>query len=138
MVYIWPSTDNSGKRLGIKRITVTPSSDRASRSVDNWTRPNSTLIDGNKIYTGDAYVDTLQIKGNAITVPAATYKARKGSWHYANSEGGWNWRSWMALHNFHQDDADIFIMALVLFGIGLIERWYRCYRDRRGQGPHYN
>ncbi|CBV42517.1 hypothetical protein [Halomonas elongata] len=113
MVYIWPSTDNSGKRLGIKRITVTPSSDRASRSVDNWTRPNSTLIDGNKIYTGDAYVDTLQIKGNAITVPAATYKGRKGSWHYANSEGGWNWRPWMALHNFHQDDADIFIMALV-------------------------
>lgn len=35
-----------------------------------WIRPNSTLIDGNKIYTGDAYVDTLQIKGQAVTVAA--------------------------------------------------------------------
>jgi len=39
-------------------------------TVNNWTRPGQTLIDGNKIFTGDAYVDTLQIKGNAVTVPA--------------------------------------------------------------------
>lgn len=39
-------------------------------SVTDWTKPTTTLIDGNKIYTGDAYVDTLQIKGNAVTVPA--------------------------------------------------------------------
>ena len=34
-----------------------------------WVRPSSTLIDGSKIFTGDAYVDTLEIKGNAVTVP---------------------------------------------------------------------
>ncbi|WP_428398310.1 carbohydrate-binding protein [Marinobacter salarius] len=35
----------------------------------NWIRPSTTLIDGNKIFTGDAYVDTLQIKGQAVTFP---------------------------------------------------------------------
>jgi len=40
-------------------------------TVDSWTRPTSTLIDGNKIFTGDAYVDTLQIRANAVTVPAS-------------------------------------------------------------------
>ena len=42
----------------------------ANTRVSSWTRPTSTLIDGNKIFTGDAYVDTLQIKGNAVIVPA--------------------------------------------------------------------
>ncbi|WP_311064108.1 hypothetical protein [Halomonas sp. DWK9] len=41
----------------------------ANNRVNNWTRPSSTLIDGNKIFTGDAYVDTLVIKGNAVTIP---------------------------------------------------------------------
>jgi len=36
----------------------------------DWIKPSTTLIDGNKIFTGDAYVDTLQIQGNAVTVPA--------------------------------------------------------------------
>ena len=39
--------------------------------TDNWTKPGYTLIDGNKIYTGDAYVDTLQIKANAVTIPVS-------------------------------------------------------------------
>lgn len=42
------------------------------RVYNSWTRPNSTLIDGNKIFTGDAYVDTLQIKGQAVTFTAAS------------------------------------------------------------------
>ncbi|MGM0858667.1 MAG: phage tail tip fiber protein [Pseudomonadota bacterium] len=42
-------------------------------NLNNWRRPNSTLIDGNKIFTGDAYVDTLQIKGNAVTIPISAY-----------------------------------------------------------------
>jgi predicted nucleic acid-binding Zn-ribbon protein len=37
--------------------------------VDGWKKPGYTLIDGNKIFTGDAYVDTLQIKGQAVTFP---------------------------------------------------------------------
>jgi len=41
----------------------------AKTKTDAWTRPGFTLIDGNKIYTGDAYVDTLQIKGQAVTFP---------------------------------------------------------------------
>lgn len=38
-------------------------------TIDDWTRPGSTLINGNKIFTGDAYVDTLQIQGQAVTFP---------------------------------------------------------------------
>ncbi|WP_144982895.1 phage tail tip fiber protein [Halomonas sp. C22] len=41
----------------------------ANNRVSSWTRPSSTLIDGNQIFTGDAYVDTLQIKGQAVTIP---------------------------------------------------------------------
>jgi len=37
-------------------------------TVDNWKKPGNTFIDGNKIFTGDAYVDTLQLKGEAITI----------------------------------------------------------------------
>ena len=42
---------------------------QASQSIDAWTKPGTTLIDGNQIFTGDAYVDTLQIKGQAVTFP---------------------------------------------------------------------
>lgn len=42
----------------------------ANNMLKPWVRPNTTLIDGNRIYTGDAYVDTLQIRGNAVTVPS--------------------------------------------------------------------
>lgn len=41
--------------------------------ANTWVRPGTTTIDGNKIYTGDAYVDTLQIKGNAVTSVAYGY-----------------------------------------------------------------
>ena len=44
----------------------------AKSRTDGWTRPGSTRIDGNQIFTGDAYVDTLQVKGDAIS---ATYVA---------------------------------------------------------------
>lgn len=49
----------------------------AHGTTNGWTRPGSTEINGNKIYTGDAYVDTLQIKGNAVTIPVSAYS--KGS-----------------------------------------------------------
>lgn len=54
-----------------------------AQRVNDWIRPATTLINGNKIYTGDAYVDTLQIRGNAVTVPtfAQAYEpATSGSW----------------------------------------------------------
>jgi len=48
-------------------------------TTEDWVRPGTTLIDGNKIFTGDAYVDTLQIKGNAITLlQAQTDGSRSG------------------------------------------------------------
>ncbi|WP_417518723.1 hypothetical protein [Marinobacter sp.] len=52
--------------------------------VKDWVRPGSTLINGNKIYTGDAYVDTLQIKGQAVTFPSwaqtGSSVSNGGSW----------------------------------------------------------
>lgn len=69
----------------------------AKSRVDYWTRPGSTRIDGNRIYTGDAYVDTLQIKGQAVTVPVSSSRtstiSNQGSWKDTlsisfNPEGG--------------------------------------------------
>lgn len=45
----------------------------ANSRVNDWVKPDSTRIDGNKIFTGDAYVDTLEIKGNAVSIPEAVY-----------------------------------------------------------------
>lgn len=49
-----------------------------SVSATFWTKPNSTYIDGSKIFTGEAYVDTLEIKGRAITIHeyAETYETQ--------------------------------------------------------------
>ena len=66
---------NEGRIRNSVQIGNTTAGDIAQGvgSINNWKRPNSTLIDGNKIFTGDAYVDTLQIKGQAVTVPAASF-----------------------------------------------------------------
>ena len=67
----------------------------ARATVNSWTRPTSTLIDGNKIFTGDAYVDTLQIKGQAITIPSSAFT---GGGVSLGSTGGAasvsNWSDW--------------------------------------------
>lgn len=56
----------------------------AASRVNNWVRPGTTSIDGNKIWTGDAYVDTLQIQGSAVTanerVSVSTGSVSGGSW----------------------------------------------------------
>ena len=61
---------------GIDASTVRDRANNGNTAYDrvynSWTRPGSTLIDGNKIFTGDAYVDTLQIKGQAVTFSVAT------------------------------------------------------------------
>ncbi|WP_433925041.1 phage tail tip fiber protein [Vreelandella sp. 21] len=44
----------------------------AHGTTNGWTRPGSTLIWGNRISTADAYVDTLVIQGNAVTIPVST------------------------------------------------------------------
>lgn len=45
--------------------------DAANNRVTNWTRPNSTLINGNQISAADAFLDTVQIKGQAVTIPSS-------------------------------------------------------------------
>ncbi|WP_289100951.1 DUF1983 domain-containing protein [uncultured Marinobacter sp.] len=55
------------------------SSSRASSALtDYWVKPGFTWIDGTKIYTGDAYVDTLQIRGNAVTLLQAQTDGSRG------------------------------------------------------------
>jgi hypothetical protein len=56
----------------------------ASGRVTAWQKPGYTLIDGNKIFTGDAYVDTLQIQGEAVTIPVSTYIAGPMYWSSAD------------------------------------------------------
>jgi len=53
---------------GTLAATVRDNAASAATTLADWTRPGTTTIDGNKIYTGDAYVDTLQIKGQAVTI----------------------------------------------------------------------
>jgi len=66
---------NEGRIRNSVQIGNTTAGDIAQGvgSINNWKRPGSTLIDGNKIFTGDAYVDTLEIKGNAVTIPVSAY-----------------------------------------------------------------
>ncbi|AVR89005.1 DUF1983 domain-containing protein [Thauera aromatica] len=72
--------NDAGKLDGVAGSTVVANAAvgaSAGSAIGYWARPNTTLIDGNKIYTGDAYVDTLQIKGDAVTSVA-----------YAEGSGG--------------------------------------------------
>ncbi|ASK18854.1 phage tail tip fiber protein [Halomonas sp. N3-2A] len=74
----------------------------AKSRTDGWTRPGSTRINGNQIYTGDAYVDTLQVKGQAITIPSSAYTGGTivlGAAGGSNDVGGWtNWKQIQALY----------------------------------------
>ena len=55
---------------GRNATTVKDEAINGNDYVNYWKRPEDvTTIDGNKIFTGDAYVDTLQIKGQAVTFP---------------------------------------------------------------------
>ena len=58
-------TDNVAGR---NATTVKDEAINGNDYVNYWKRPEDvTTIDGDKIFTGDAYVDTLQIKGRAVT-----------------------------------------------------------------------
>ncbi|MDT8895632.1 hypothetical protein RSO41_13320 [Halomonas sp. I1] len=66
---------DTGRVAGRDARTVRNEARRGQWARDrqnDWTRPGSTLINGNKISTADAYVDTLQIKGRAVTFPAGS------------------------------------------------------------------
>jgi cytoskeletal protein CcmA (bactofilin family) len=60
---------------GTVASTVRDNASTARSRVDQWVKPGFTWIDGTQIYTGDAYVDTLQIKGQAVTFPRGTTNA---------------------------------------------------------------
>lgn len=68
--------------------TVKNEARSAVTKTNDWRRPGSTRINGNKIYTGDAYVDTLQIKGNAVIVPV--HDEYTGTTITGNN----NWKFW--------------------------------------------
>lgn len=60
--------NTSANTLAVAGTAAATVRDNAARTA-NWVKPNTTTIDGNKITTGFAYVDTLEIKGQAVTVP---------------------------------------------------------------------
>ena len=70
-----PVGNYTGKVDGVSAATVQGNASSAVTATNNWVKPGQTTIDGNKIYTGDAYIDTLQIKGNAVTLPVGAYSA---------------------------------------------------------------
>ncbi len=72
--------------------------------IESWKKPGFTLIDGNKIYTGDAYVDTLQIKGQAVTFPRGAYTS--GTTTHGNN-------SWKTIQSLSADltGAPLILMA---------------------------
>jgi hypothetical protein len=73
-------------------LTWAKNGNSAKGLTDHWVKPGFTWIDGNKIYTGDAYVDTLQIKGNAISANIA--KERYSSFSPTYSQ---NWNTYTSV-----------------------------------------
>ncbi|WP_288365645.1 hypothetical protein [uncultured Marinobacter sp.] len=63
----------SGSTIGAIRNEA----EGAAADIQNWRQPGTTFIDGEKIFTGKAYVNTLQIKDNAVTVPAVATTSNK-------------------------------------------------------------
>lgn len=80
--------NDAGKLDGVAGSTVVSNASAGASAATYWVRPNTTLIDGNKIYTGDAYVDTLQIKGNAVTVPVSATGGTSCSTASTDFDGG--------------------------------------------------
>lgn len=69
--YIAQSVQIGGTAYDLAEVIALAES--ADTSIfENWIRPGTTLINGNRIFTGDAYVDTLQIQGQAVTFPRGT------------------------------------------------------------------
>ena len=66
-----PSGTNVGSTAATTVESNAANGNAANTTVNTWKKPGYTTIDGNQIYTGDAYVDTLQIKGHAVTIPVA-------------------------------------------------------------------
>lgn len=64
---------------------------------ESWIRPGTTLINGNKIYTGDIYVDTAQIRGQAVTVPASSSGSGSG--------GRGTWGGALAAMNYNHGES---------------------------------
>lgn len=63
-------TGTPGDTSQFTNVFIYRDTSSATEKIAAWARENhTTLIDGRSIYTGDAYVDTLQIKGDAVTVP---------------------------------------------------------------------
>ncbi|WP_110665208.1 phage tail tip fiber protein [Salinicola halophilus] len=95
---------------------------KAGERVNGWTRPNSTLIWGNQIYTGDAYVDTLQLKGQAVTISSTTSAGSKIAFTAANGEVT------LLIHEADDKGADAILMAS--FGsMGGGIAYVKIYRD---------
>lgn len=59
---------------GTSAATVRDRANNANTRVNDWKRPNDTTIDGNKLSTAVAYVDTLVIKGGAVNHPVSVYE----------------------------------------------------------------
>lgn len=55
----------------VKARRVTPQEQLA----DKWVKPGTTTIAGNQITSGDVYVDTINIKGQAVTFPISSYSS---------------------------------------------------------------
>lgn len=89
----------------------------ANNRVSSWTRPSSTLIDGNQIFTGDAYVDTLQIKGQAVTIPVSVAAASAIAVGQPSQEREILWSS------INAENTNV--MVMVSFGVsaGAIDRF---------------
>lgn len=77
----------------------------------SWVRPGTTLINGNKIFTGDAYVDTLQIKGNAVST------AKLVEWGGGTLPQGYRgWRTHADFYYQHGDPVEAINVAAQISG----------------------
>lgn len=95
--YIAGSLQIGGTSRDLAEVVAMAEAAGDTSIFENWIRPGTTLINGNRIYTGDAYVDTLQIKGQAVTVPASSSGSGSG--------GRGTWGGALAAMNYNHGES---------------------------------
>jgi len=107
--FVGQTASSSAAMFWVATSSVSSLSDLTSKhapygSIEQWRRRGHTTIDGDKIFTGSAYVNTLQIKDGAVSATETFRSARvaltpRGVEGWAGSSGGqpvpeedgWQW-----------------------------------------------
>lgn len=80
------SINNTANTASSTASSAVSAANSAASTISNWTRAGTTKINGGQIYTDDAFVGTLMIQNNAVTIPLS---ARAGATFMLCAADGW-------------------------------------------------